>query len=86
MIVRFQEIFLAKHQQHVVNNNLHRRRTQTVNRELALSDIIDIYIDKDFDEQIDSFLDTALQIGNLGKLKDAEKIINESLCDTICAQ
>ena len=40
-------------------------------------------IEKDFDEQIESSLDRSLQIENLGNLKDAEKIINESLCDTI---
>ena len=42
---------------------------------------IDVYIDKDSDEPIISFIDTALRIGNLGKLKDAEKINNDKFCE-----
>ena len=51
----------------MVNNNLNRRKSQTVQRENKLRDIIDHFYDLFHDEQVTAAVSTAYNIGMINK-------------------
>ena len=70
---------MAKHEEAMVNNNMNRRKSQVIERENALGDILDTFHNLTPQEQKESVIETAFEIGNLGKMKFAEKNLEESL-------
>ena len=58
---------------------MNRRRSKIIERENALGEILDRFNDLSSDEQIESVIETAFEIGTLGKMKIAEKAMNESI-------
>ena len=75
----FHEDFLEKHEEALVNNNMNRRRSKVIERENALGEILDRFNDLTTDEQIESVIETAFEIGSLGKMKIAQKTLDQSI-------
>ena len=71
--------FLSKHEEAMVNNNMNRRRSKVIERENALSEIMENFHNLSSEEQEESVIITAFNIGNLGKMKIAEKSLEQSL-------
>ena len=70
---------MAKHEEAMVNNNMNRRRSNVVQRENALGDIMENFHSLSPEEQKESVIETAFEIGNLGKMKFAEKNLEDSI-------
>jgi len=68
VLKKFKHHYLAEHEERVQNNNLHRRRSTTVQRENILSGILDDFTNLPYYEQLETVVKTASEIGNIGKL------------------
>ena len=71
--------FMAKHEEAMVNNNMNRRKSKVIERETALGDLLENYNNLSYEEQIESVIETAYEIGNLGRMKIAETQLERSL-------
>ena len=79
VIRQFKTEFNQKHEEAMVNNNMNRRRSAVVMRENALGEILDQYNFLSTEEQLESVIETAYEIGSLGKMKTAEKHLEDSI-------
>ena len=74
----FKHKYLGEHEDRVHNNNLHKRRSTTVQRENILGGLLDKFNDLPYHEQLESVVKTAIEIGNIGKLvSQSDSLINE---------
>jgi len=78
ILKEFKHKYLQEHEGRVHNNNLNKRRSTTVQREILLSDLIDAFYNKPYFEQLESVVETASEIGNIGKLvSKSDSLITE---------
>ena len=75
----FIEDLIANHEGAMVNNKMNRRRSNVVEGEKALSEIMEGFLNLTPEEQKESVIETAFEIEKLGKMKLNENNLEQSL-------
>ena len=68
VLKKFKHSYLLDHEERVHNNNLHKRRSTTIQREDMLCDILEKFHNLPYFEQLESVPNFAAKNGNIGKM------------------
>ena len=79
VLKKFKHSYLLEHEERVHNNNLHKRRSTTQQREDMLGDILEKFHNLPYFEQLESVPKYAAEIGNIGKMiSKSDNLISDS--------